>query len=370
MTLWTSYRRTLPALRDFVESGGGLFFNYTEAGTSVIYERTYHRVANELFVPWGLTAIPEVVRDPTNSFRHDRGMQEIFVRTKNLAHHPIREGIDEIYFPTYWWDQNSFNIDPRWKVVARAERTAYTTMDVDTATDGPHVKGSIPSEPPIFAVRAVGKGRVAFDTISPVYTFSDGYHMSNNGVVLEDGNVFRLHVQAYQWLAAPSLSAGKPGGFEGPSYTPAAAKKVDFTDVRVVSPELTGPAFARNLPTFLGLYGAHSNLTDGEASVAEYCERARKLGYSWLVFTEPLELMSEKKYAQLVDLCAAASRDDFLALPGMEYESDRLWAPRIELPSSEFGPSLAGRGHGRPRFIITYLKQWVGAKWGDKTTRR
>jgi len=360
------YRRALPALRDFVESGGGLFFNYTEAGTSVIYERTYHRLANELFAPWGLTAIPEVVRDPTNSFRHDRGMQENFVRTKNLVRHPIGEGIDEIYFPSYWWDQNSFTIDRRWTAIARAERSAYTTADVDAPTDGPHARGSIPSEPPIFAVREVGKGRVVFDTISPVYTFSAGYHMSNDGVVLEDGNVFCLHVQAYQWLAAPSLAAGKPGGFEGPSYTPATAKKVEFTDVRVVSPELKGPAFARNLPTFFGLYGAHSNLTDGKASVAEFCERARELGYSWLVFTDPLELMSEEKYAQLVDLCAAASRNDFLALPGMEYESDRLWAPRIELPSSEFGPSLPGRGHGRPRFVITYIKQWVGAKLGAK----
>ena len=364
------YRERLPLLREFVESGGGLFFNYTEAGTSVVYERTYYKLANELLAPWGLRAIHEVVRDPEHTFRHKAGMREYFIRTRNLSDHPITNDIDEITFPTYWWDQNSFQADANWTVLVRGEPTAYTTVDVDEPITSQHVKGSITTAPGIVAARNIGKGRVVFDAISPVYTLSDGYHYMVDGLVLDAGGVMQLHRQAFHWLAEPSLRSGSPGGFSGPSYSPSAAEQVDFTDVRLFPVgKPTGPTCVDNLPTFLGLYGAHSNLTDGTATVEELCRRAQELGYSYLVFTDPLELMTGEKYQTLKAMCKQASSEEFLALPGMEYSSDRLWSPYMEQPPSKFGASMTGRRQGQPRFLITYLDTWVGDPHGSKLNR-
>ena len=366
-----AYRSRLPLLREFVEAGGGLYFNYTEAGTAVIYERTYYKVTNELFGPLGLRAIPEVIRDPANSIRHQGGMREYFIRTRNLLRDPITRGVDQVLLPTHWWDQNSFVVDDNWSVLVRAEKSAYSTTEVDAHAVADHVKGSISNAPPVYAVRNVGKGRVAFDTICPVFTISDGNHVMNGGFVLRDGSVFRLHAQTFEWLAQPSLGREPPGGFEGPSYTPKPPPKIDYTDVKLIpitSPP-SGPEFVPNLRSYFGLYGIHSDLTDGIAPVSAYCDRARKLGYSYLVFTEPLELMNREKYDRLVELCEAESSDDFLALPGAEYSSDRLWGPRVEQPATDFGPALPGRGHGRPRFLITYLNKWTLENWGENLAR-
>lgn len=365
-----AFRTRLPLVREYVESGGGLFFNYTESGTSIVYERTYHRLANEFFEPLGLRAIPEVVRDPKNSFQWRGGMREHFIRTKNIAEHAITSGVDEFFVPTHWWDQNSFKADTNWNLLVQIEASGYLTRDVDApAIATTHRIGTIDSAPPVVAAREVGKGRVVFDTVCPVFTISDGYHYMNGGLILEQGGALRLHQQAFEWLSEPSLRSGTPGGFKGPSYTPAADEKIEYTDVKVFPIKNPGgPTLVRNLRSFLGLYGAHSDLTDGKASVKAFAERARSLGYDYLVFTDPLELMTEDKYTRLVELCAEASSEDFLVLPGMEYSSDRLWSPVVEQPSSGFGENLSGRGHGRPRFLITYLNRWVGHKM--KLTRK
>ncbi len=70
-----------------------------------------------------------------------------------------------------------------------------------------------------------------------------------------------------------------------------------------------------------GLIGAKSNLTTGKNSVAEMSAAAKKAGYSFLVFNDPLEKLDMDKYKKLVDECRKASDKDFSALPGISFIS-------------------------------------------------
>ena len=80
--------------------------------------------------------------------------------TVMMPEHPVTDGVDQVYLPMHWWDQNSFEADQSWKLLVRAEPSGYTTTDVDVPATGPHVKGTITSAPPVVAARQVGNGRI------------------------------------------------------------------------------------------------------------------------------------------------------------------------------------------------------------------
>ena len=70
-----------------------------------------------------------------------------------------------------------------------------------------------------------------------------------------------------------------------------------------------------------GVIGAHSNYTDGKASVAEMCKAAKNAGLDFLVFTDDVTKLDKQKLNKLKNDCKKASDDKFLALPGFTFSA-------------------------------------------------
>jgi len=69
------------------------------------------------------------------------------------------------------------------------------------------------------------------------------------------------------------------------------------------------------------LAGARTALTGGSGTVAEYCAAAQTAGYHAVLFAERLDRLTPTGWDALRKECAAQCRDDFLALPGLDYET-------------------------------------------------
>ncbi|HIE55523.1 MAG TPA: hypothetical protein EYP90_10135, partial [Chromatiaceae bacterium] len=196
-----------------------------------------------------------------------------------------------------------------WRIIVRAEVTASCQ--------------SIPSAPPLVAVRKFGKGRIAIATFDARYFINDGYHPAYGGYALEKGDGFKLLRQLYDWLGEPSMRMGwvytervqVPPVRKAPRRRPFKhLPDVPLADLRKRMEAMQWS----EMRIFKGVIGIHSDISDGHASVEDFCKVARQLGYDFLVFTEASELMDERKWEALVRACQVASDENFIAIPGLE----------------------------------------------------
>lgn len=340
---------------------------------------------NQEMKPWGIQILQMCIRDPARSFgswRIDSGAENSYCWTENLAKHPVMEGLKRIYYTSanLRWDDcytaPPLICDKNWTplVMAMAGATAAQQVD-DQWSDQPIPKGGLV----LAAVRSAGKGRVGVLAIHPYYVHQLGYAKLANGrhgemspgvvdgIVLKKGDgkvpsdtgalVFRL----YDWLGANSAEAGF-GGYKsgdpiekGEAIFGQAAKHfnpVQDFDQYVMPPswrhkgalvqvgkdqyfpELSDPFITGELKYFKALIGAHSELSDGKGSVANYAALAKKAGYSLIVFTENFEKLSSGNWDKLVAQCERYSSDEFICLPGIDIQDPEGNHSIVIAPSS------------------------------------
>jgi hypothetical protein len=326
---------------------------------------------NQEMKPWGIQILPMCIRDPARSFeswRIDSGAENYYCWTENFAKHQVTEGLKRIYYTSanLRWDDcytaPPLICDKNWTPLVMAMPGATLAQEVDGKwTDQPLLKEGVV----LAAVRDVGKGRMGVLSIHPYYIHQVGYsklpggrlgEMSPglvDGIVLKKGDgkipsdTDALVSRMYAWLGANSAAAGF-GGYKsgdpivkGPALFNEEGKRfipvLDFDRYAMPPswrhkaalvqigenqyyPELNDPSITGELKFFKALVGAHSELSDGKGSVAEYAAEAKKAGYSLIVFTENFEKLSSENWNKLMSQCEQNSTDEFVCLPGFDIQ--------------------------------------------------
>jgi len=312
------------AIRDHIEAGGGCLACMGAGG----WDRG--RVAANVFLaPLGATLLDEQVTDPANRYRQTRGIRWRYSWTTAVTEHPVTAGVRTVFYPAWPWraDGQKTLYAPKltdaWEVLVRGERSACSSR---TGKHGilQEQPASYASAPPIAAVRAFGQGRAAVLALWPNWTFWGGRHPSMGGIVWDQGargipsDTGALCLGLLRWLAQPSLNAGTFGGYLTPENPPARPEQYVATPVdwaQVEFPEQPPREHWRVLA------GARTATTGGQGTVEEYCEAAKAAGYRAVLFTERLDQLTPDAWEQLRRACAAATSREFLALPGLDYET-------------------------------------------------
>jgi len=321
-------RQVLEVFRRFVGEGGGLFVSAIE------YNRLH--VAQKLLVPYGLTPYDEVVkvRDRSQMYEATYFTNCFFAYTGNIEGSPLTEGVKGVWFPILSqknWPtlEYTFEADSSWQILVRGMDYTYSEP-VTGAGHGyagnPHIvsrEEGCSSEVPLFAVKDGEAGRLAYLSICPVLTYYSGLSPGIGGVVLSKGvgerpsDVGKLLLNAFRWLAEPSLKSGKLGGFMTDPKRIARAKTPPeewLLHGRLEYP----PPFA----AFKGIIGAESSYSGGRSTLAEYREAAQAAGLDYVVFLEDVTLMDEARYKSFVAECQKLSDDEVTLIPGFHVEDE------------------------------------------------
>ena len=203
--------------------------------------------------------------------------------------------------------------------------------------------------PPIFAIRTLGKGRVALMSQWRQYTITSGNRWLFDSQVLSRGvgnrssDTGKLIHNTLQWLAAPV--AGGPGGFTDSSTTlvfPNEAeeyqKQFDPPPYKYDPATLHGEPpqecqtcddhGCKNCGITSGVIGVRTSLSSGSNTVAEYAAAARAAGLGFIVFAEEWSTVEGKRtltdaaIAKLKSDCKAHSSPELQLIPGMTIENN------------------------------------------------
>jgi hypothetical protein len=331
-------------LERYVREGGGLFLLAQAVRYPGDDDQKFH---NLLFEPFGAQILREAIFDTTQTF--DSPRTPVFAPmpyfwTKNITAHPTTQNVRRIYLPLYTHEPvpgvPALQLGEDWQVVVRGDASAKSYLVGDDNGIDLSRAGNQKSAPPIAAARSLGKGRVFIYSAPARDTFlnygnkmwpqiTEAVGDRENGTP-SDSNTLLLN--ALRWISQP---AGSTPGFG--THVLAPIEPIVFDpSVNWDTAEFGAPSAGVR-----GIIGAHSNYSDGKGSVAEYVAAAKAAGLSYIVFTDPLELLSETKLAALKADCARASSDDFYACPGVEF-SDSLgvrwasWGEKVVWPEKEF----------------------------------
>ena len=327
---------------------------------------------NQEMKPWGIQIQQMCIRDPARGcevWNSQIGKGDnAYCWTENLVKHPVTDGLKRVYYASanLRWDDcytaPPLICDKSWTPLVMAMPGATVAQQVDDKwSDQPIPQGGLV----LAAVRNVGKGRVGVLAVHPYYVHQVGYarladgrhgEMSPgvvDGIVLKKGDgkvpsdTGALVMRMYAWLGANSAAAGF-GGYKsgdpigkGTALFSEDAKQfnpVQDFDQYVMPPswrhkgalvevgkdqyfpELSDPFITGEMKYFKALVGAHSELSDGKGSVANYATQAKKAGYSLLVFTENFEKLSRENWDKLVAQCEQNSSDSLVCLPGYDIQ--------------------------------------------------
>ena len=317
-----TYASKLPLVMDYIKQGGGV----------LVFPDSFYPTSNLLLAPLGAEILPENVVDEATLWRQTRYLQEYFCRTTNIIPHAVTQEVKELWYPLTWHPKLSettlaLKVDDNWQVVVKGNKTAYSYR-WKTHEEG---QNTYSREPPIIAVRQVGKGRVAVFSTRCLHYFHQGYHTIYDGICLEKGDGFRLLSNLYDWLAEPSAKAGIFGGYIEPPSSPEPKRVLPpkeeleamdiYTRVTTVGgrePVTKIEHKRRNLHNFVGVIGVYTVYSKGFGEVSAYCHKARELGYNFIVFTEDFDQMDSSKWDKLVADCQKESGENFIAIPGIE----------------------------------------------------
>lgn len=332
-------------LERYVNEGGGLFL-LTEA---VRYPGSQdENFYNLLMKPFGVQMLHEGIFDKQHTFESPQTLvfpPMKFFWTGNIAQHPVTQGIRGLALPLSGSEVTkpgveALGLDANWQTVVAGEPTAKSYFVGSDNNFDLDKEGSQKTAPPIAAVRSLGKGRIFIYSIPNKHAFLNYDNQFWPQITESIGDPAKswpsgsnkLLINALRWLGQsalqnPALGTHKLMPIEPIKY----ATSVDWDKSTFTKPN----AGVR------GIIGAHSNYTDGKGSVADYVRAAKAAGLSYIVFTDPLELLTEEKFEKLKADCAAASTNDFYACPGVEF-TDSLgvrwatWGESVVWPEASF----------------------------------
>jgi hypothetical protein len=334
------------ALQAYVASGGGLVLQVRP----VRYQNDEdERFWNHALAPLGVQLLHEGVFDPSDAIEVAMGThhRDRFFYTANILAHPVTADVAGLWLPLHSYYPNAgtpaLAYGPEWTAVVKGGPQAKSfrshAQRNEVELDQP---GTYAAEPPIVAVRALGKGRIVSIAIDEIFTglnlgvagWSQTAESAGDPASGRRSDVMALMAGAMRWAAGPALADAAFGG----------APEIDTRPVAFAAAK----SWDRQLEPVRGIIGAHSALSDGAGTVAEYAAAARAAGLSFIVFSDPLELLTEVKLAELKRQCAAASSADFYASPGVEFTdgSGVRWAflgEKVVWPQETY-VQQAGRG--------------------------
>lgn len=350
-------------LKKYVEEGGGLLI----AVQSVRYPNDKdEQYWNEVLKVFGIEILHEGVFDKTREYEAKLLNKEKFFFTQNISSHPVTEGVKCLYLPLHNYYPGpgvvAIKYSKDWKIIVRGEKEAKSYKS--GTTTNPNIinlntPGTYKSRPPIVAVREFGKGRIVSYPLPKLFTGLNYLNPLWEGTVEDRGDPssgrksysMKLQINAYRWLAEPSMKMGKFGTYKFKPY-----KRVKFPesvnwdkykfsqaykregDEWLVEPAKLGKSMVK------GIVGAHTSYTDGKGTVFDYVKEARKQGLSFIVFTDPLELLkTQENLKRLIEDCKKANEKykDFYACPGIEFtDGDGIrWimiGERLKFPPSQY----------------------------------
>lgn len=328
-------------LRSYVEQGGGLVLQhspgrYPEAPT----DPYWNTVCSHL----DMTRLHEEIVDVTTATNY--GQRMVFYADK-VKPHPVTEGVPGLWLVARQdlktgyggtWGSHAIVYPDVWQVVVetgpggKSYKKHPRTNVLDYNAVGRYTAGA-----PIVAVRTLGKGRVVSiavhkDTCAWMYGIDTWYNPTEHGDFAgRPSEGVRLVRNALKWAAEPSLAIAGFAADYKPHLNPPPPYKEAFCFGRLPGTVDKATCRAQSDPwkTFgcwnpdgkrvTGVIGLHSSHSDGASSVAEYAAEAKRLGLSFIVFTDPLAKLTSEKLELLRADCAAASDETFYACPGIEY---------------------------------------------------
>jgi hypothetical protein len=330
-------------LERYVREGGGLFLLMQAVRYPGDEDEKFYNLLLENF---GCRLLHEGVFDKANTFVAPRTLvfppMEFFV-TANIKPHPATEGVRQLYLPRYACQPNpgveALALDANWQTVVAGEPTAKSYFVGHENELNLDREASQKSAPPIAAVRSFGKGRVFIYSAPKKHVFLNHGNRQWPQITESDGDKEnskpsdsnKLVINALRWIAEP---ARQTEGFGAHKLAPIQPVKFE------ASVNWDAP-FGKGRDGVRGIVGAHTSLSDGRGAVADYAKTARAAGLAFVVFTDPLELLTAEKLAKLKNDCAAASNDDFYACPGVEF-TDNLgvrwvtWGEGVVWPEESF----------------------------------
>ena len=296
---------------------------------------------------------------------------------------PVKDGVRGLLTvlsgsTTGWEPPMSYDFSPDWTVTVRGAASLSTAIDPrnDPVLQPWIPKAAVTSSPALMGVRESGKGRLAVIPVRNYWIFAPPPNCPPAEAMLsydkngKQSDWLRLFANTFRWLAEPSLKAGI-GGATTPAAIlnpPTQAWDIPAT---VDWAKLVGPLSAQpDMPQNAGLIGARTALSSGSGTVADYVKAAREAGLKFIVFMEDSLAMDQAKWDQLVTNCAAASGDDFVAVPGLSYEDaqgnhlyvlgDKVLFPKpsMLLPDKRLNTAKANRCD----MYFQYINELIGQK--------
>ena len=347
------------ALARYVAGGGGLFLD----PQAVRYPHTDdEKYWSAVLAPLGLTLLHEGVFDKTRSFQGVTLGPATFFFTHNIVPHPVTEGVSCVYLPengySTWPGVVLMQYSPDWQILVRGEKEAQSYHSNDDNVLDLNLPGTVPSAPPVLAVRELGKGRIVSYALADLYTGMNHLNPMWSEIVETNGDPashqgsdsMKLQMNAYKWLAQPSAGLADYGTYKAVPYQPVQYPgSVDWDRLQFTATEAKTTAYpdgqvqVAEAPSngIRGIFGVHTSYSDGTGTVADYVKAAQAAGLSFVVFNDPLELLTAAKLDQLKADCAAASTSKFYAVPGIEFSDVNgnryaMWGPKVIYPAASF----------------------------------
>lgn len=351
-------------IKRYVQDGGGLVLQ----PISVRYNgmEKYYECWNAFLEPFGMEILNEGLYDKTRSYEGKSFpclVKPLYWQTGNIVKHPMTEGVSHLFLPlnnaSYLYPGVCLvKYSPDWQILVKGEKEAQSYKCI--AKDGWSLDvtqdGSCSSEPPVLAAREFGKGRIVCYPLGDVNSYTQ-FGMSYWDHVVElngDGKTpsdsTKLWLNAFRWCAEPAMKNKELGTFIQKPYEKVSFPKTtpdwDQFKFGVQDGGVAGFQYpdaqrfdgAPASDGVRGLVGAHTAYSDGQGTVAEYVEAAKKAGLSFIVFTESLESLSSDEFESLKKDCAAQSKgNEFYACPGFEYQDRNdcrwvIWGEKIKYP--------------------------------------
>ncbi len=281
-----------------------------------LYENGYdmnYQAPSQFLGQYGGSIVNEGLVDTSHQYQQAGYLGYYWSMTNNITAHPVTSNVHNIWYPIGTAPAvdrmtATMTVDSNWQVIVSGESTAYSYNNET---------GSItyPSAPPIVAVRSVGAGRIVLFPSHSTFTVVNGDHPALQEITWTRGNgvtgsdVYQMFLNAFNWLAAPSLNGGVLGGYVAPP--PPTPQPLQCPGI-FTGGQVSGTAYKV-------LIGVHSAYSDGSGTVAQWAAAAQAQGYSILIFAENLVDMTQAKWTQETADCAAVTTSSFKAVAGIDY---------------------------------------------------
>lgn len=325
-TLSETNTRTIATLKKFLEAGGGILY------IPVWGQMKVQIPPQDAFLkPLGVQPLwEELISDPETA-TVATAWKIRFAYTTNIAASPVTTGVNALWYPVprRIGAQNHAHAlvtDKTWTVAVRGGQSSSTqVVPLDWSYETKGAAGRFARDVPLAAFRQVGAGRIVVIGISPEYLLLAHASTTLEGIVLDHGlkqkpsGGYKLVEYALEWLSEPSLSGTALGG-----AAMDAALLRDPWQTQFGTPYAwpNQPTFPAVDPAYPGMIGARTTYSTGKASAAEWVEKAKAAGLSFVVFLEDFKHLSKENFDKLRAQCAQLCSPEFAAVPGFTIDDE------------------------------------------------